>query len=335
MEFAAPVSDGTSINFNIDPGGCCLIGPANMTIQYSYIHGGGVGGIMANGSNQLIEHNYIQNTGGKEHSQMIDASSAQNLTIRYNLLENLICNSSCGTTYIEPQANGTNAIPNGIYVYGNIFRSSPGQSNDGANNPEIFSSTSGQQVLNVFIFNNTIYDLANSPTAPKTMKDTGVRGDNPGSTVTVQNNLWLNNAYPPGFQSVQVQDHNVLNTLSAADVALLIPNAETGDFHLKANTTAGAPLTNITIPGIGTNPATTTTFERDPDGKVRTTWSIGAYEYDPTYSPPVAQNNINNQTLLAASLLSSKNIPWVWVIIILLILVVIIYLVVNRKKEGK
>jgi PKD repeat protein len=78
--------------------------------------------------------------------------------------------------------------------------------------------------------------------------------------VTVRNNIWQNCVYGPGFQSVQVQDHNMLNTGGASFV-----NAAAGNFHLASNTTAGA---NLGSP-----------YNVDPDGNTRKTWSLGAYEY--------------------------------------------------------
>ena len=253
LELEAPQPNGNLSNFNLDSH--VWPGANGEVISYCYIHGGLVG-VLFTGSNETIEHSYLQNNGGQGHSEMIDASNVQNLTIRYNTLENMVAPN--GTTYIEPQVNG-GAIPNGIYIYGNVFKAT--RTDEQTNNPSVFSSTSGEKVLNVFIYNNTIYGLhGSSPTIG--MADTGVRGDNANSTVTVRNNLWQDCTYNPSFQSVMVQDHNILNTGGVSFV-----DAPGGDFHLTAPTSAGGPLPSP--------------FNLDPDGKVRGSdgnWDIGAHE---------------------------------------------------------
>ena len=269
LECAAPSPNGNMSNFNID----CHVwpGPSDELIQNCYIHGGLVG-VMFTGVNQTIDHCYISNVGGQQHSEMIDAANVQNLTIRYNVFEDLMGPSS--TTYIEPQVNG-GAIPDGIYIYGNVFRAV--SANEGCNNPAVLSSTSGETVRNVFIYNNTFYGLHGcSPTVG--FADTGVRGDSGSSTVTVRNNIWQACVYNPGFQSVQVQDHNMLNTGGASFV-----NASAGDFHLTKNTTAGVSLGSP--------------YDIDPDGNVRTTWSLGAYEFGASVAQaPTAPKNLQVTT---------------------------------------
>jgi hypothetical protein len=258
LELEAPEPNGNLANFNIDSQ--VWPGAKGELISYCYIHGGLVA-VLFTGSDAVIEHSYLQNNGGQEHSEMIDAANVQNLTIRYNTFENMVSTSNGhGTTYIEPQVNG-GSTPNGIYIYGNIFKAT--RSNEATSNPSVFSSTSGELVLNVFIYNNVIYGLHGSPPSVG-MADTGVRGDNPGSTITVQNNLWQANSYNPGFQAVQVHDHNILNTGEAGFV-----NAADGDFHLTAATKNGIALPSP--------------FNIDPDGKIRGAdgvWDIGAYEYN-------------------------------------------------------
>ena len=149
--------------------------------------------------------------------------------------------------------------PNGIYVYGNIFRATRAAGTEGTTNPTLLSSTSGDQLLNVFIYNNTCYNL--QPLVGG-YQDSGVLGGPSSSTVTVQNNIWQNCTYAPGFGGVGTQDHNMLNTGGAS-----FANAAGGNFHLTANTAAGV---NLGSP-----------YNVDPDGVTRTTWSMGAYEYNP------------------------------------------------------
>jgi len=252
LELEAPAPNGNLANFNVNSQ--VWPGANGQVIAYCYVHGGLVG-ILVTGSNEIIEYSVLQNNGGQQHSEMIDAANVQNLTIRYNVLENLV--SPDGTTYIEPQVNG-GTVPNGIYIYGNVFKAT--RADEGTQNPSMFSSTSNEQVLNVFIYNNTIYGLHGQVGG---FEDSGIRGDNALSTITVRNNIWQANTYAPGFQAVQVQDHNILNTGGVSFV-----NTATGNFHLTSATTAGVAL-----------PAP---YNLDPDGNVRGadgTWDVGAYEF--------------------------------------------------------
>ena len=186
---------------------------------YCYIHGGLVG-VLFTGAGDTLDHCVLRSFGNQQHSEVIDAANVSNLTIRYNLLEDLLNPS---TTYIEPQVNG-GAVPNGIYVYGNVFRSTV--SGEGSENPSVLSSTSSEVVQNVYIYNNTFYGLHGcSPSVG--FADTGVSGANASSTITVQNNIWQSCSYNPGFTDVQVQNNNLLNTGGASFV-----NAAGGDFHL-------------------------------------------------------------------------------------------------------
>jgi hypothetical protein len=254
LELSAPDPNGDLSNFNLN----CQVwpGPTNTLFQYLYIHGGLVG-VLFTGSNQIMEHSYLKNNGGQGHAEMVCASNVQNLTLRYNVFENMLSTTEAGagTTYIEPQVNG-GAIPNGIYIYGNVFKGTV--ANENTNNPSMFSSTSGEQVLNVHIYNNTVYGLHGS-----VWKDTGIRGDAANSTITARNNVWQACLHGPGFQSVQIQDYNILNT---GEVSFY--DAANGDFH----------LTQPTSPGI----ALPSPYNLDPDGKVRGAdgvWDKGAYEY--------------------------------------------------------
>jgi len=229
-------------------------GPSPMLLQSNYIHGG-IGTVILNGTSNVMDHCYLARTGGQGHSDMVAIPNGQNVTIKYCVFENLMDPS---TTYIEPQVNG-GVVPNGIYIYGNIFKAT--SAGEGTENPSVFSSTSGEQVLNAYIYNNTIYGLHASPPS-EGMSDTGVWCSSPSSTITVRNNIWQSCVYNPGMDCA-VNDHNLLNTGGASFV-----NAAAGNFHLAANTTAGV---NLGSP-----------YNIDPDGNTRTTWSLGAYEYGNT-----------------------------------------------------
>jgi hypothetical protein len=248
-------------------------GPSPMLLQSNYIHGG-IGTVILNGTSNVIDHCYLARTGGQGHSDMVAIPNGQNVTIKYCVFENLMDPS---TTYIEPQVNGGD-VPNGIYIYGNIFRAT--SAGEGTENPSVFSSTSHEQVLNVYIYNNTIYGLHASPPS-EGMSDTGVYCSTNTSTITVRNNIWQACVYDPGMDCA-ANDHNLLNTGGASFV-----NAAAGNFHLVANTTAGV---NLGSP-----------YNIDPDGNTRTTWSLGAYEYGTISTNPVisvSPNGINFGSVL-------------------------------------
>jgi hypothetical protein len=110
--------------------------------------------------------------------------------------------------------------------------------------------------------------------------DTGVRGDNASSTITVRNNVWQANTYGPTFQSVQVQDHNILN---AGGVSFV--DAGAGDFHLAQATAAGVALS--------------APYNLDPDGNVRGadgTWDLGAFEFRANSNPPSPPTDLTPPT---------------------------------------
>ena len=253
VECSAPAPNGNSANFVVT--GDTTYQASNETIQYCYVHGGLVS-VLIYGSNVTLDHCFLGNCGGQQHSEIICIGAAsQNVIIRYSFLCNLLGPS--GTTYIEPQQNGGPA-PNGIYIYGNVFWAySP---NDWEANPSALSLTSGETASNIYFYNNTLYGL--KPVSGG-YQDSGLGCDSNGnacSNVVVRNNIWQACTYAPGFSGVTTQDHNILNTGGASFV-----NAAAGNFRLAANTSSGV---NLGAP-----------YNIDPDGNTRTTWSLGAYEY--------------------------------------------------------
>jgi hypothetical protein len=232
-------------------------------IQYCYLHGGLVGVTFSgNGStNQgdIVEHCYLRSFAKQQHSEVFQLANTNNITIRYNVVEDLLDPS---TTYIEPQQNG-GPEPVGIYVYGNVFHGI--SSGEGSENPSILSLTSGEVADTVYIYNNTFYGLhACSPS--EGMADSGIGCSSGGKNCTntiVRNNIWQSCVYGPGLAGVTTQDHNLLNTGGANFV-----NAAAGDFHLAASTTGGVALGSP--------------YNIDADGNTRGAdgvWDLGAYEY--------------------------------------------------------
>jgi hypothetical protein len=270
VEMACP-SPGFTTNSCFDERTVVYAGviSTNILIQHCYLHGGLVGltftGDGLTTQNNIVEYCYLRSFGNREHSEAVQLASTKGVTLRYNRFEDLILPS---TTYIEPQFN-----PSDLFVYGNVFRAVA--TNEGTANPSVLSMTSGEVISNCLIYNNTIYGLHGSAGG---YQDTGIGADsagNPSSGVVVRNNIWQNCVYDPGFAGVTTQDHNLLNTGGAAFV-----NAAAGDFHLARNTTVGV---NLGSP-----------YNIDPDGNIRATWSLGAYEYGTVNTNPVISVSSTN-----------------------------------------
>ena len=146
LEVQCPVPNGNQSGFCIASNMSWNGTPSNTLYQYLYIHGGLVG-ILVDGTNQIIEHSYLKDMAGQQHAEMINAANVTNLTIRYNVFENMIGPS--GTTYIEPQSNGGPG-PNGVYIYGNVFRAT--RADETTTNPSVYAETSGETGKNIFIY---------------------------------------------------------------------------------------------------------------------------------------------------------------------------------------
>jgi hypothetical protein len=229
---------------------------SNVTLQFMYLHGGRAWVSLNSFSapaNMLIENSYFANSGSGDpalHSAGFTLANANNVTLRYSVIENMLGGSN--TTYIEPQFNA-----NQVYVYGNVFW---GTSSNESTGQGIFAVTSTDHCTNCFIYNNTIVGLHTF---------SGIWcGNTSGQSITVDNNVWQGNPATPnlvGQGGAVCTDggHNVMNTGGVSFV-----NQALGDFHLAAPTSAGGTLSSL--------------FTLDPDGKTRGadgTWDRGAYEF--------------------------------------------------------
>lgn len=228
--------------------------------QYCYITGGYVAiGFVAGGSSGLLlEYSYIKNIGSNvstNHSAAITLADFTNATIRYNVFDTMPY--TYNTTFIEPQFSSSN-----IYVYGNTFKfTSTGNVGQG-----IFAITSSDTCTNCLIYSNTMYNLTSGT-------NTGVWcGNYGGSSCVVRNNVWKScqnaSIYDPGGNVTQSN-----NSLNGSGINFV--NASGGDFHLTGPTPAGYPLA--------------APYNADPDGNVRSQWSVGAFEFAPggNVSPPL------------------------------------------------
>jgi hypothetical protein len=236
-------------------------GSSDWTIQYCYVHGGRVWvGFTGVVSNLLIEYCHFQNAGsgdGALHSAGLTLCNTNNVTVRYNVFENMHVVGS--TTYIEPQFTSQN-----FYVYGNVFKRTSLDSE--GTTQGLLAITSTDTVTNLHFYNNTAYNLHNASAT------TGFWGGNVGgSSCYVRNNVWKScenvYIYDPGSN---VTDSN--NILDGAGVTFV--DAANGDFRLTGATPAGYTLSSpYNIDPLGVT--------RGADGL----WDRGAYEYDSGSDP--------------------------------------------------
>lgn len=244
---------------------------SNDTFQYNYFHGGRMWiGMVAGGtSNHLIEHNYFANAGSGDpslHSAGFGLADVTNVTIRYNVMENMLGGSN--TTYIEPQFTST-----GVDVYGNVFwATSPNESTGQG----IYAVTSTDHSTNSHIYNNTIVGLHTF---------SGIWcGNTSGQQIFVDNNLWQSNAASPSITG-QSGATCTVGANNSMDGGASFVNQSGGDFHLTAHT---ADATNLPSP-----------YTLDPDGVTRGgasgAWDRGAYEFAMSSSKLGAPTNLTAQ----------------------------------------
>lgn len=245
---------------------CNATNSNNLTFQYCFFHETGKSWMTLNQNNKdvLIEHSYFKNAGSGDASMhsagmCIFASTAINLTIRYNVFENMMFTSN--TTYIELQGKGGS----GFAIYGNVFRATSPQEFVSAG---IFSYTSTDYGSGIRIYNNTVY---------------GLHSYNPGIHITsgctdviVVNNIWQGCSTIPAFQTGIYENSNIKNT---GEVKFLDPVA--GDFHLAASTAAGA----ILAPPYHIDP---NGIQRGGDGN----WDRGAFEIGVAIAAPEAPKGL-------------------------------------------
>ena len=213
-------------------------------------------------SDYLIDHCYFKDVGSTDsalHSEVI-GFNGNDLTIRYSIFENMW--GTANTTYIEPLGTNTQ----GVYIYGNVFKSTSVNESTGKG---IFAITSSDIATDVKIYNNTIYGLNGT---------SGVYGGNvPGSEVEVFNNIWQNCAKPPVFAQC-IEGYNIKNTGGIPFI-----NPEEVNFHLSSSTEAGTALASP--------------YNIDANGQSRGVeglWHIGAYEYIKN-APPQTPTGLNIQ----------------------------------------
>lgn len=302
-ELSAPAPNGSLGCLAFEEKTAIFVGSVStgLIVEHNWIHGGLVcvcfSGNGPGGADQgdIFQYNNVEACAGQQHSEMIQLANTFDITIRYNVLRDLVDPS---TAYIEPQQNGTsNPVPTGIYVYGNVFYAyAPGE---GTENPSVLSMTAGEKCDTVFIVNNTFYGLNGSNNGFSGSNDTGVAfasGGVQSTNVTVKNNIWQSCIFAPGIGGTNVvAAANRLNTGTSASFT----SAATGVFTLTADTTGITARSTVASP---------LNAIVDPNGTTYST-SIGAYQFVSSSAPGLSSATIssNGTTLTLVFTASVQN----------------------------
>ena len=235
----------------------------SLTISYCLFNG--FNSVYANGSgiwsNVVFEYNVVLNSEGdsKHHGNVINALWAPlvNNVIRYNVFYGYTSQYGDHISGVIV-ANGANI--NGALIYGNVFDQIGGCT-------YLAGANSGYFINNCVFYNNTVINTPNYSGYP-------VCGRNSGTGNIARNNLYYDGAWDYPYGSAW-PNHDYDAWYSCANGA-----GESHEFIITAN-----PFMNYT--GMDYRLATNTpagqnlgsSYNTDPLGHQRTTWSRGAFEY--------------------------------------------------------
>jgi hypothetical protein len=259
--------------------------PSNSSITHNYWHDSSQGYVATEGSTgtsvtyNYFLRNYSSATAPAVHGYTWAIQGGSNLTFAFNAVQD-----QQGTAVID-EVNSTccNTTSN-LQFYGNVIWTSNGNgSKNGGFGNGIVSCTNGDSCPGWVVYNNTIangtFNLSNSLSF-------GNGNPGEGSSITEANNLFWNAT--PASNGVSCRANSICSTdydyfgstthtpQSHEQVTTLNPftNWMSGNFHLTADTNAGASLSSP--------------FNVDPDGNTRTTWTRGAFQFVSGTSATVA-----------------------------------------------
>lgn len=265
----------------------------NITISYSYLHDTDRTMILtwpAGGSGFTLEYSYLARNGVAEHREAWSAGTDSNVTVRYNLMEDIM-----GTGYIAI-VNGNGSATN-WNIYGNVFYWT-GKYTDGIINTGVLVNRYDGggcappaicvAAVNWHVYNNVIANIGGGSFT------SGFDIEGNPTNYVVENNIWYNNhtSGSSGAGDASTADYNwffgnTTNDLSGAHDVVgsgnPFVNWQGSDWRLNAH-----------IPGL----ALAAPYNVDALGAVRGVdgiWDRGAYEYDAagTTSPkPLPPSNL-------------------------------------------
>lgn len=243
--------------------GLAIYGDSTTTLSYAWMHGIGRCPFFFSGNiNTVMEYVYVQSYFGSSGVHCEVMSSGQGFTGDTTFRNNLVADiESTGGLMWDNSSNPSSHL----YVYGNVFYKPAGAVWEVANGIiGGWTGGSGEQFNNCYVFNNTFIncDQQTLSTFPNVFS-----GNN------AQNNLWYN-CNSPSFSLYAAHDFNHFINSGGTHSEANGTSATSGDpfvnfpalnFQLKTNTSLG---TNLGSP-----------YNIDPTGKVRSTWTRGAYEF--------------------------------------------------------
>ncbi len=242
----------------------------NFTARYIYADGFQGTFFLWGVSNVLTEYVTITNafSSGSHHGEQWNmrfgsSRSCRDVTIRYCTIAD-----SVGTGCIIANDGGSDEIVClGLNVYGNVFRGGSGGNG-------IIGATTRSAYANAQVFNNT-FSGASTPWIVAAQSGSSATIKNATTNIVATNNIIFNMSAALGDYATApiVHDYNLF--VSATSIPSEANGVTTSsnpfvnsagfNFRLATNTPAGATLA--------------ATFNTDPDGTTRSTWSRGAYEY--------------------------------------------------------
>lgn len=262
----------------------CLSGCGNIGLHYMYIHNSNDNLLYIDNMNPfLLEYSYITGLAayGTRHRTATRFDYSSNVTIRYNIYADI---TTWYTTGILGAYDGPPAMV-GLYVYGNIFFGNTTTPDGGGTTIYQNHMTVPSQYSSWYIYNNTFHSLSATNNPITTQEPNYNFAD-----AHAWNNLWyritdntttncgvLRNtiAYPTGMDAAY--NHYESSCLHGAETGAQdesgdpLVNVDAGNFALKNNTQ----------PGYNLGPP----YNVDMLGNVRSTWSMGALEYQSTSKP--------------------------------------------------
>lgn len=228
---------------------------SGLTIQNCWTHDFWPDVFIFRGDNITVEHSAIDpNFSTAEiHGQTFADHGCNNVVVRYNKVSDPV-----GTAVYTVIGNGQ--TESGLKIYGNaIFAPAQRSFPDGIS--KFVSVISPATVSSIEVYNNTLVNIGWSVSL--------AHADATGANRVARNNLFYNCGSTSNLRFDS--DYNFYHeTGHTAEANEQIGSAEilvspSNNFHLSTNTVAGAPLGSE--------------FNTDLEGRTRSSWSRGAYEF--------------------------------------------------------
>jgi hypothetical protein len=271
-----------------------VTGGTNLYLGYSYIHDSSSDPIeLVSGDTFTMEYsaNSRNSSNASLHAEGLAAQQFNNVTLRYNLWEDLE-----GTAYFDIVNASSILTSNNWNIYGNVFVLSSG--NPYYRNQLGWGVSMCQQTCTNFSFyNNTVINVGTSSNARMWgWQDLGKGGT--CSNIIDENNLWYASGIvnePVGNCSNTLRDYNTfINTTPPSSLrsneyastgSSPFVNWQSGDYHLISETAVAHLDDGISL---------SSPYNLDPDGTTRGadgTWERGAYEFT-SFGKPVPPSGL-------------------------------------------